>query len=84
MGYEGPVSNTCVGDRVKITENMGCECECVCAVQGSGGVLESNLKVSKQEHSSCNSDVIEGKLSHLVFNVKNPAMDTCVINSAGN
>lgn len=36
---------------------------------------ESNLKVSKQENSACDSNIIEGELSHLVFDVENPATE---------
>lgn len=34
---------------------------------------KTNLKVSKQKNSGCDSDIIEGELSHLVFDVENPA-----------
>lgn len=36
---------------------------------------ESNLEVSKQENSACDSNIIEGELSHLVFDVENPATE---------
>lgn len=37
--------------------------------------FKTNLEVSQQEYSCCNSSIIEGKFSHFVFNVENPGRE---------